>query len=126
MNKQCNFKKFKSYPKDLSLHDSRWFSGYCVKCNVQTEYCEHVEKYLCCQCCTGNKTILLDLGNFKVKSLFSHPEYDLIENVPYEVIDGVLFADLLFRKPLVNKIRNIDDLNEWAYETFDGFFVKII
>jgi len=55
MAKDCNNKKVKTIPKSISLHDNRCFNGPCFKCGELTIYCEHMSKYICCECCKNIK-----------------------------------------------------------------------
>jgi hypothetical protein len=50
-------------PKDLSLHDNRCWSGYCIHCNKQVYFCEYFDKYICCDCCKNESDILNILLN---------------------------------------------------------------
>lgn len=67
----CKNNKIKSIPKYAALHDNRCFSGMCIKCKTYTYFCEHANKYICCECCKNKEKEEDEINyniNYKIKS----------------------------------------------------------
>jgi hypothetical protein len=49
--KECKY----TIPKEIALNDNRCWYGYCIYCNKYINFCEGLNKYICCQCCQDLK-----------------------------------------------------------------------